>query len=216
MSNKLLLSILCVSSSLFSMIGLDKKSFKAPSHLRNINVFHKEDQIFVQEGDRNPVLVNMLGDTLKKGTALKIKEVKKGKSYLSVDEINGQYRVVLKEKLKGSGPILAWIGYSVTKGALYTLGIVGLGAGISATGGVIGVAGGTALGLATGGVSVGVSAAASGLASAGAMGAGVTTGAVLGTGATIAATGGSFALITGGIEAASLAVGGLLGMIPFL
>lgn len=110
----LLLSLLTISSLAFSMIQLDKKTFKSPKHLNNLTVLHKDDQIFVKQGDNAPVLVNMLGDTLKKGTALKIKQVKQGKSFFSVDEINGQYRIELKEKLKGGGMFGAaagvWLG----------------------------------------------------------------------------------------------------------
>ncbi len=132
MNSKLLLSLLCISSSIFSMIDkrgfekehtltkFDRKSYKSEPQLKQIELLHKGKKIYTQHGENAPVRVTLLGDNLKKNIKEGIQHAKSRYSYLYLQEVNGQIKVDSKQKLHGEGPVGAtfgaWTGRILTYG----------------------------------------------------------------------------------------------------
>lgn len=131
--NSFLLLLLVSSSSLFSMIEktafhtedrmikLEKKSFKTEPHLKNIDLLHKGNKLYAQQGNNDPFRIRMIGKNLRENTKDEIIKAKSGASYLYLEDVNGQLKVDSKQRLTGDGEIGATIG--AVAGQLITYGI---------------------------------------------------------------------------------------------
>lgn len=214
MYQKLILSLSLLFS--YSAFSMDFTLAKSIVRSKDVSIIHNKDGFYTEcNGIREKALIEKKSPLFKMNAKQVQSFIKMG-SYLTVDKLpNGQTKLSLHSKLKGGGPILAWWGYGITKSVLYGLGIVGIGAGVAATGGGIGMVAGGAVALSTAG-GTGAAVVAGVVTGAGTMGAGVTAASVTGVTTTLITTGGSWGLISGGIEAASMAVGGLLALVPWL
>lgn len=208
---KLLLLSLITVSPVSAM--LTTKTIKTP--VTRFLVQHRDSFTEVKRENVDPILLRLNEEQL-----ARFSEV----GYLKVSQLSdGEFKVRAFAKGKGGGPWAAWLAYGATKSLCYGTLVAGAGtiAATTAPAGLAGAAASAASGaaLASAPVTAAIGSASVGTAAVAGVivtNAALTEVAVAATMASAVSGGTGFALLTGGIEAASCGVGALFAAIPFL
>lgn len=166
-----------------------------------IELYHSPDGFGIQEnGIYHSVYAHNLPAHLRQISPEQLEAFKQAGYFLVKKLSNGEFKLDARVKGLGGGPVLAAAFYGITKVGLYAVGVAGVGGAVVATGGVAGAATGAIAAASTAGASTAVGVTAAGLAGAGASQACAMTSA-----AAYVAAGGNLAVLSAGVETASMA-----------